>query len=179
VPYTLSIRERIEIRFCQLIDGVSSIGNVFRFDMRGVQTAAGDAIVQVGDETVRHDESGLGYTENTLELGVGVLLAQVEAIDQNTMYAHNAFVAAIESAVLADHMFVEPAPSGVQLLHKPARLTERSAAPILDDQNVYWCAVVFEVEYMHDYGNPYAYGTIISALTVTDLPTWSRKKLSA
>ncbi|MCK4340288.1 MAG: hypothetical protein KAY37_01020 [Phycisphaerae bacterium] len=166
---TISIRERI-IR--QIVREAEELHNtyitplgaiaVYRWDARG-KTDYGnlDIVVAPGDEAVEPGSQGNGGTTvKRLPVAVALLLIPDEGADDDTLTFLQRWQPRLEKQYLSNDTLVE--------CDTDVRLAVLVGISTIDGpdyaEGSVSAAVRLEVEYEHDYGNPYQYGTLIPAL---------------
>lgn len=171
----LSWRERIVVRVAETLAAMQDIACVKRNDARDEplrwepETGRFQAMLLEGEESVTRQHQA--YTDKTLTLAVVVLVGQQQQCAENLSFLHNRWMAKLEKALLADTYWIEPSPSSVQLA-TDTRLS-RVAEPAVDENGGIYAAVLLEIDYRHDEGDPYARaGTSRSYDVLPDACLW-------
>lgn len=196
----LSIKERVErlmaARTGRAGFGALAVGKVYRWDGRGLRdpetgSAFGadggrlsmkhqDAMIVADEESAEeggqgNDEDGGGgggTTAKTLTIEIHLKLAQDETDTTSTSALHNAWLLALERAILAQGLAMNgdagtrleedaddaqlPGAGGGQQLAISVRVTATSPPPVDDGQREATTAIRFEVEYEHYRNDPAA-----------------------
>ena len=151
----ITVRERIERRLVAVLEGVSGIGTVERWQMHGQSGADLSAVLWIDDESA--EEGGTGSTPVTdahVTVWVGLLVAQVKGDEESSAQVYSRWLGKIKEAVLADPSLVEPGTS--EPLAVDVRWTAALAPPVVEDQPQFFLIVGFEVTYQEYRDNPYA-----------------------
>ncbi len=172
MPEILSIRERIMVRLFEVAGTITGVGKIRRDDLRGAPlpwdpiTGAVGLILIEGDDELT--ETVAGTMLRTLSVEAMALVGHETGAAENTSFLHNRWSSRLEQAFLVDRYLIEPTPSNIQLA-TDLRVT-RTAAPLLDEEGGIFVTIAIEVDYRHDDGNPFAYGTAIPQRSYTTLP---------
>lgn len=172
----LSIRERIERRLAAIVRGISGIGRVFRWDMRGPRdpdTELGvdsegkrpsmqhlDALIAPDDESAAEDGQGGmggGTTTKTLPVEIFLKLAQDETHAMLTARLINRWLLRLETALMADPVLQEAAGEcNEERLAVSMRTVAIASPPIEFGQREVMVGIRVEVTYMHYRDDPAA-----------------------
>jgi hypothetical protein len=181
----LSIKERIERLYVRIVQDITGINRVFRWDGRGYRDPDTgldvddkgqalsmenlDAAVIAGDETA--DEGGMGNTGTTikrLQVQVHLKIVQDDTDRETTSQIHNRWLRLIEIAVATNHDMTEPEGVGnEQTLATDTRVTDTMQIETEPGQRECITIIGFETQYEHDRTNP-ATGAGITEYTTED-----------
>lgn len=177
MPNNLSIRERIERRIIAIVQAISGIGTVYRWDGRSLRDPSSglgvnssgekimlghlDAVVFSDDESAAPGGLGNGgFTDKTLELSVQVNVQLAEDDTDSDAACVNRWALFLETALTADPRITA---SGVRLA-TDSRITRIENPPVTETQPETMVIVRMEANYTH-YRNDPSTGPGITAVT--------------
>jgi hypothetical protein len=170
MPELVSIKERIERVLIGIIAAIDGVGQVYRWDGRGLRDPntgldrdaegnrlslqAFDAMVVPDDETVDDGANGnIGSTIKTMPIEVHLKVTQDEEDTTSGSLVHNRWLLKLETAVMANPRMQEEGDGGEQLAID-TMVVATGQPPTETGQRESITALRIEVEYEHDRNDP-------------------------